>query len=255
MSNESESGERSIYVFESHLTPWEACVNVNFANVRLAPDFVAACTRDHLTLLTMSTPRVPFDFILNRARELAQRLIDAHALFCASNAHLLEHDSTMWLEVKGVRQGEAVAGYMHRSLGSGPLDPEHPDNVALHEAAALVNTCAGIPALMLALSDFRAARREPGPYYAFHAFRVLEDIRDAFPGAKRHQRWAAMNAALGTTEATWSEQTEASEKARHLNPADMLWLMDPERHARVLSSARDALRRFIAHLPTLRGGR
>ena len=156
---------------------------------------------------------------------------------------------------KGVRQGEVVAGYMHRSLGSGPLDPQHPDNVALYEAAALVNTWPDVPALMLALSDFRAARREPGPYYAFHAFRVLEDIRDAFPGAKRHQRWAAMNAALGTTEATWSEQTEASEKARHLNPADMLWLMDPERHARVLSSARDALRRFIAHLPTLRGGR
>src|SRR6266581_68885 len=124
--HEGESGERSVYVFESHLTPWEACINVNFANVRLAPDFIAACTRDHLTLLTLSTPRVPFAFILNRARELVQRLIDAHALFCALNAHLLEHDSTIWLEVKGVREGEAVAGYMHRSLGAGPLDPKHP---------------------------------------------------------------------------------------------------------------------------------
>lgn len=62
-----------------------------------------------------------------------------------------------------------------------------------------------------------------------------------------------MNAALGTTEATWSEQTEASEKARHLNPADLTWLMDPDRHGRVLSSARDSLRLFIDYLPTLRG--
>ena len=59
--HEGESGERSVYVFESHLTPWEACINVNFANVRLAPDFIAACTRDHLTLLTLSTSAANHD--------------------------------------------------------------------------------------------------------------------------------------------------------------------------------------------------
>jgi len=60
----------------------------------------------------------PFDFILNRAKELAQRLIDAHALFCASNAYLLEQEPTTWLEMKGVVRAEAVHGYMHRSLGA-----------------------------------------------------------------------------------------------------------------------------------------
>jgi len=244
--------EHSLVVFESHLSPWEACVNLNFANERLSNDFVAACTRDHLTLLTLIRTGEPFDFLLNRARELGQRLIDAHALYCLSNAHLLEVDSTIWLEVKGVTRADAVTGYMHRSLGRVQLDSDHADNPAMHDAAALVRAWGNDPALALALSDFRAARREPGPYYAFHAFRVLEDIRDAFPGKKGAQRWDAMNAALGTTADTWSELTDASTRARHLHPANIAWLSDPSRHGRLMSQTRDALHAFIGHLPILR---
>jgi hypothetical protein len=247
------SDEKSLFAFEFHMTPWEACLQVNFDNVRLAPDFIAACTRDHLSLMTTLTEPRAFGFALNRARELAQRLMDAHALFCASNDRLLEAEPTTWLEVKGLQRAEAVWGYMHRSLASGVLDPNHPDNGPLREAGALVNEWGRDPALMLALGDFRSARREPGPYYAFHAFRVLENIRDAFPGEERAERWDAMNVALGTTKETWAELTDASTRSRHLQPRDMVWLGDPERHDRLLSQARDVLRAFIAHLPSVRG--
>jgi hypothetical protein len=242
------SQEGSVLIFESHLTPWDACLNLNFDNERLSTDFVAACTRDHLTPMTTPTQGVPFDFVLSRARELTQRLIDAHTYFCRSQDRLLEQEPTTWVEVKGVVRAEATLGYQHRSLASLRLDPSHPDNTPLREAAALVRERSGEAALMLALSDFRSARREPGSYWAFHAFRVLEDIRDAFPGEHRSQRWDAMNAALGTTQDTWSELTDASTRSRHYNPANLVWLGDAARYGRLLTQVRDAIGGFIEHL-------
>jgi len=64
----------------------------------------------------------------------------------------------------------------------------------------------------------------------------------------------AVNTALGTTGDTWAELTDASTRSRHLHPDNLVWLGDPTRHARLLSQMRDALRTFIAYLPTRRGG-
>src|SRR5262249_20740998 len=152
--------------------------------------------------------------------------------------------------LKDVPPGDAVFGYMHPSLVQGPLRPDHPDNEPLRHAAALIRAFPHVPGLVLALSDFSAARREPGPYYAFQAFRVLEDVRDAFEGDTDISGWTAMNTALGTSKETWEELTAAGKAARHLRPNDAAGLLDPEKHHRLLTLARDAVTRFVEHLRT-----
>jgi hypothetical protein len=107
---------------------------------------------------------------------------------------------------------------MHQTLTTAPLDPNHPDKARLQRAAALVRGLHAFPALQLALSDFHAARREAGPYSAFYAFRVLEDVGFQYGVTKQDKPdWGAMNAALGTTEAKWKALTDAGTLARHLS--------------------------------------
>jgi hypothetical protein len=74
------------------------------------------------------------------------------------------------------------------------------------------------PALQLALGDLYTARREIGPYSAFYAYRVVEDVGFHF-GIIKHDKpyWKTMNAKLGTTAAKWQPLTDAGTAARHLN--------------------------------------
>ena len=80
------------------------------------------------------------------------------------------------------------------------------------------------------------ARREVGPYSAFYAYRVLEDIGSHFGLTKDEKPDGnAMNDALGTTEVKWKPLAKAGTIARHLNHqtlpqleamdrGDLLWL-------------------------------
>ena len=72
---------------------------------------------------------------------------------------------------------------------------------------------------------------------------LIEDCK--FPGGERVERWDAMNGALRTTEETWGEVTQASTRARHLHPENLLWLGDGDRRERLLGQMRGALRAFI----------
>ena len=254
MGNEPESDAPpgrasglSLLVFNFQLSPWEACLNLNVHEKSLF-GFAAACTRNQLTLLAHSEALTlggpAFVHLHNQANTAARRLTDAHALYC-NQSQLFSAEPTTWLEIRDAPPGRSTLGYRHVSLASAPLEPEHPHNGPLHSAFTLLERMGQVAGLILALADFRAARREPGAYYAFHAFRVLEDIRDAFPGTERRQRWDEMNKALGTDEQHWEELTRASTSARHLVPEAEACLMDHERHGRLLDLTKAALLRFI----------
>jgi hypothetical protein len=107
---------------------------------------------------------------------------------------------------------------MHQTLAIAPLDSNHPDKLRLCEAAALTRALYDLPALQLALGDFHTARREVGPYSAFYAFRVLEDVGFHFGATKNDKpAWNGMNAALGTSKAKWDPLTDAGTWTRHLS--------------------------------------
>jgi hypothetical protein len=106
---------------------------------------------------------------------------------------------------------------MHQTLATAPLDSNHPDKIRLRTAATLARALHKYPALQLALADFYSARREVGPYSAFYAFRVLEDVGFHFGTKNEKPDWDAMNAALGTSKTKWQPLTQAGTWARHLS--------------------------------------
>lgn len=207
----------SLFSFNFRLGPWEGCLNLNFDQIELAPGFAAVCTRDHLGILWGGDPQQN-EIARATAYALARALIHADAFLSFPAGIVLEVEPVTWLEVRDCVPRGVVSGYMHQTLATAPLDSNHPDKIRLCDAAALTRALRELPALQLALGDFYTARREFGPYSAFYAFRVLEDIGFHFGTTKNDKPdWDAMNAALGTSKAKWDSLTEAGTWARHLS--------------------------------------
>lgn len=211
----------SLFAFNFRLGPWENCLNLNFDQVELAPAFAAVCTRDHLGILWGGNPQQN-----NEARwtahYLARALIHAHAFCTFPEGYVLEVEPVTWLEVRDCQAKGVISGYMHQTLATAPLDPNHPDKAQLLRAAALTRSLLGFASLQLALADFHTARREVGPYSAFYAYRVLEDVGFQFGATKDDKPdWQAMNRALGTNKTKWDPLTDAGTWARHLNRQKM----------------------------------
>lgn len=240
----------SYFSFHFRLLPWEACLHLNFDQVLLAEGVGAVCTRDQLGLFIAGDPQHN-ETLRIKAHQLARSLVHAHAYCSFPRGLVLDVEPVTWLEIRDCEPKPTVTGYMHPSLASVSLEPRHPDNAALRQAADLVRNLGGNPSLDLALADFHAARREPGPYYAFYAFRTLEDVGYAFGTAKDDKPcWDAMNLALGTTKATWDPLTDAGTTARHLKPHEAAALAS--QRDQLLRLAHDALDRTITHLMAAR---
>ncbi len=244
---------QSLFVFQFRLLPWEGCLNLNFENMelargfrRLTHGFKAVCTRDQLWLLT-DINAASFEHAQQAARQLASALVDAHGYFSFPDRLPLDLQWVSWLEVKGCGPRSTVSGYADPSLLRAKLVPAHPDNEPLLAAGDLLRRLGNNLSLALALADFRAARRELGPYYAFFAYRVLEDIGFAFGEKGGAPNWPAMNKALGTTKEHWDDLTKTGTAARHLNKASLTSIQSKPRKA-LLDLARDALSRYVTYL-------
>jgi len=206
----------SLFNFRFRLTPWEACLHTNFDRIELADQVGVVCTRDELGIFMGGDP-AKNDAMREHAHQFARGLVHAHAYFGFPGSLVMNVEPVGWLEVRDVGiPWTTVTGYMHGSLGVYPLDPDHPDNRPFRQAAATLRAFASNAALYLAMADFHAARREPGPYSAFFAFRALEDVGHMFGLERDKPNWNAMNAAFGTSEETWKRLTEAGTEARHL---------------------------------------
>jgi len=207
----------SLFSFNFRLGPWEGSLNLNFDQIELAPGFAAVCTRDHLGILWGGDPQQN-EIARATAYTLARALIHADAFLSFPTGIVLEVEPVTWLEVRDCVPTGVVSGYMHQTLATAPLDSNHPDKIRLCGAAALRRALRELPALQFALGDFYTARREVGPYSAFYAFRMLEDVGFHFGVTKNDKPdWDAMNAALGTSKAKWDPLTEAGTCARHLS--------------------------------------
>jgi hypothetical protein len=211
----------SLFSFNFRLGPWEGCLNLNFDQIELAPGYAAVCTRDHLGILWRGDPQQN-EIARATAYTLARALIHADAFLSFPTGIVLEVEPVTWLEVRDCVPTGVVSGYMHQTLATAPLDSNHPDKIRLCGAAALTRVLRELPALQLALGDFYTARREGGPYSAFYAFRVLEDVGFHFGVTKNDKPdWDAMNAALGASKAKWDPLTEAGTSARHLTDRNL----------------------------------
>jgi len=230
----------SLFFFDFRLGPWEGCLNLNFDQVQLAPGFSAVCTRDHLGILWRGDPKQHVT-ASGAACTLARILVHADALFSCPKEIVLEVEPVTWLEVRDCTTTKIVNGYMHQTLSSTPLDSSHPDKIRLCRAAQLTYALGGFPSLKFAIADFYTARREVGPYSAFYAYRVLEDIRNHFGHGKDDKAdWNRMNAALGTTKDKWSQLTEAGTLARHLGD-DGLRKLETMDRAALMGLAHEAM--------------
>lgn len=237
----------SYFEFRFRLMPWELCLNLNFDRVQLAPGIGAVCTRDQLGIIVSGKPE-EFHDLLGHAHHLAQMLVRAHAFCSYPEGAVLDVEPLMWLELQECQPTKTISGYMHRSLRHLGLEPEHPDNTAVRAAATLVHTAHADVSVNLALADFQSARRDLSPYFAFFAYRALEDIAYRFGvvGGDKPD-WDAMNQGLGTSKQHWQALTTVGTAARHLNPADVATITALKRND-VLDVAHDALTRLLRHL-------
>jgi hypothetical protein len=242
---------RSLFTFTFRLSPWEACLNLNFHEQYLAPDCGVVCTRDQLLLLWAGDPEQN-DAARDRAGILARQLIHASAFHTFPAGSVMDVEPVSWLEVPRVASSTVVAGYMSPTLKRTPLESDHPDGRLFKESAELVRKLnekgnVGVQAF-LGLSDFHSARKETGPYSAFYAFRVLEDVAYAFgANAADKPEWATMNRAFGTTEDEWKPLTAAGTWARHLSEAKLEGPSPPNKDDALQLSHR-ALKLLLKHL-------
>jgi len=234
MANETPG---STFFFSFRLSPWAGCLNLNFDQVELVVEFAAACTRDQLGILWYGD-KTHFDTAQAQASTLARALIHAEAFLSFPNGIVLDVEPVSWLEVRDTgRPKKVVSGYMHESQASAPLNPNHPDKDRFREAGNLVRSLVDSVALQLALADFYTARREVGPYGAFYAYRVLEDVGLHFGSTKGgHPDWDKMNSALGTSETKWDLLKNAGTLARHLGG-----LSKPVERGALVALAREAI--------------
>jgi hypothetical protein len=230
----------SLFSFNFRLGPWEGCLNLNFDQVELAPGFAAVCTRDHLGILWHGDPQQN-ESARATAYALARALIHADAFLSFPSGLVLEVEPVTWLEVRDCVPTGVVTGYMHESLATAPLDSKHPDQTRLRGAAVLTCALHEFPALQFALGDFYTARREVGPYSAFYAFRVFENVGFHFGTKNDKPDWDTMNAALGTVKAKWDPLTKAGTWARHLSNRKLPELENIDR-AGLLSLAHEAVK-------------
>lgn len=230
----------SLFCFNFRLTPWEGCLNLSFDKEELAPGFGTVCTRDHLAILWVGDPQRNEEARAT-AYTLARRLVHADAYESFPTGIVLNVEPVTWLEVREHVLKNVVSGYMHQTLATSPLDSEHPDKARLKRATALVRQLHDHSALQLALADFYTARSEIGPYLAFYAFRVLEDVGFHFgTNRKGGPDWDAMNESLGTTKEKWKVLIDAGKKARHLSTKGLVTL-ETEDPLSLITCAREAL--------------
>ncbi len=240
---------QSLFNFRFRLLPWEACLHFNVAGVELSDRVGVVCTRNELGLLMVGDP-AQNDAMRAQAHQLARGLVHGHAFCSYPTGAFVDVEPIAWLEVPDWTPSEkpTVTGYMHASLASVPLTPEHKDNVPLRDAATIIRDAGSNPSVYLALADFHAAHREAGLYGAFYAFRVLEDVGYMFGVAKNDKPdWDAMNRAFGTKEADWKRLTDAGTRARHMQPGALATLTAIER-AELLNLAHDALAHAIRYV-------
>jgi len=237
----------SLFAFNFRLGPWESCLNLNFHQVELAPGFGAVCTRDHLAIFWAGEPQRNEE-ARSSAHQLARMLVHSHAYYSFNRGGVLEVEPVTWLEIRSCDARETVSGYMHPTLATAPLPPEHPESIVLRDAAALTRSLINSVPLQLAVADFHVARRELGPYSAFYAFRVLEDVGFQFGATKQDKPDSgAMNQALKTNEEKWRPLTEAGTAARHLSEQKLQRPMGTSRD-QLLALAHEALTLVFAHL-------
>jgi hypothetical protein len=211
--------QSSLFLFQYRLYPWEACVNFNFENLALLPNqFLSVCTRDLLGIQT-SAPPDHFQVIQDLALGLASALIDVHGYYSYPDLPVLDLSPINFFEVKDSGAKSTVFGYTDPSIAHVPLQSGHADNKPFITAASLVSRTLSTAGLGAAFSDFRSARRNLGPYSAFYAYRVLEDIAYSFSKAKDGKPgWEEMNDTFGTTKNHWKFLTDAGTQARHFDP-------------------------------------
>lgn len=246
---------RSLFAFTFRLSPWEGCLNLNFDQKELAPDFWAVCTRDQLVVFWLGDPQRNEEAREN-AHQLARALVHAHSFWSFPNGSVLDVEPVTWLEMRNCETINTVTGYMHPTLSTTPLRHDHPDNDNLLRSANLVREIVTRPPgsvlLQMAINDFHVARRERGPYSAFYAFRVLEDIGFSF-GVTREDKpdWDVMNSALGTDKKKWLSLTNAGTWARHLSDKKLAGFPLANR-LDLLAMAHEALSLTFKHVEILR---
>jgi len=206
----------SYFTFTFRLRPWEYCLHLNFDRRELAPGFGAVCVRDHLWISCRGETE-QYEVARAIALHLARTLIHSHAYCSYPGGTLLDVEPLIWSELKDSEVRETVFGYMHPSLETAQFQPGHPDNTPMLLAADVARGIHGSPSLWFALADFHVARREPVPYYAFYAYRVLEDVGFMFGTVDDHPDWDVMNAAFKTKKEHWDLLIDAGTRARHLN--------------------------------------
>lgn len=212
---------RSLFAYTFRLTPWEAAIGMHFHRQQLAPDFNAVCVRDQLIVFWLGDTK-DHDAARTTAVTLARHMVNANSFLAHPALSVTDAEPVSWLEVTQVQGTSITSGYMSPTQMRAPLKPGDPDGDRLQAAAELVRKIGGTQdlafAIFMALADFHAASREAGPYAAFFAFRVLEDVGFAFGAVKGDKPdWDAMNTALGTTKRDWESLTAAGTQARHLS--------------------------------------
>lgn len=239
--------EPSYFTFTFRLGPREHCLHLNFQDIKLAPEFKAVCIREFLGIYWVGDP-IYNEKARGVARNLARALIHSHAYYSFPNGPLLEVEPETWLETRNCEAKESVYGNMHSSLATSPLKEGHEDNTVFLRAANLVGQLGEDISLRFALADFHVARRELGPYSAFYAYRVLEDVGFTFGITKDDKPdWDAMNKAFGTNKDKWQLLIESGTWARHLSEQSLAKLAGADRQ-QLLNLSHAALTLSFAHL-------
>jgi hypothetical protein len=235
----------SHFTFTFRISPSHYCHHLHFDNKQLAPGFGAIWVRDYLGIIWIGEPEHN-ESARGSAHHLARTLIQTHAYFSFPDGSLLEIEPVTWLEVKNCELKNTVFGYMHPSLLTAPLREGHDDNNALIRAVDLVPRVINYGSLQFAVADFHSARKELGPYTAFYAYRVLEDVGYAFGVKDDHPNWDAMNAALKTSKEKWQSLIDAGTRARHLSEQSLHGLagVNPRE---LLALSREALTLAFVH--------
>ena len=222
------------------------------SNIELAPGFRAVCVRDSLGIIWVGEPGYNEE-ARGVAHNLARALVQSHAYYSFPSGPLLEVEPVTWLEIRNCAEKETVFGNMHPSLATAPFQEGHDDNTALLRAASLVRPLNNSISLQFALADFHVARRELGPYSAFYAYRVLEDVGYSFGATKEDKpNWKAMNKALNTEEDKWKPLTDAGTMARHLSEQKLPKLVGADRQ-QLLALSYEALTLAFAHFGITNG--
>ena len=124
----------SLFSFNFRLSPWDGCLNLNVDHIGLAAGFAAVRTRDHLGILWQGDPNQN-ETARATAYTLARAFIHAEAFLSFPDGIVLEVEPVTWLEVRHSVPTKVVSGYMHQSLTTAPLDPNHSDKIRLRKAA------------------------------------------------------------------------------------------------------------------------